>query len=113
MSARDVIACFLDHPSVFMGGPSERNQRKADAILAALSAAGLVVEQGWQPIETAPRDAVAGGIWGPWLRLYRRGVVPLSGHWFHDSATRGWWVAAGKPFSPTHWRPIEAPQEDK
>lgn len=80
---------------------------------AALSAAGLVVEQGWQPIETAPRDAVAGGIWGPWLRLYRRGVVPLSGHWFHDSATRGWWVAAGKPFSPTHWRPIEAPQEDK
>ena len=43
MSARDVIACSLDHPSVFMGGPSERNQRKADAILAALSAAGWVV----------------------------------------------------------------------
>lgn len=111
MSERDVIAHRLTmHPA---HGITPDARKKADAILAALSAAGLVVEQGWQPIETAPRDAVAGGIWGPWLRLYRRGVVPLSGHWFHDSATRGWWVAAGKPFSPTHWRPIEAPQEDK
>ena len=51
MSARDVIACFLDHPSVFMGGPSERNQKKADAILAALSAAGWLVV----PVEPTQR----------------------------------------------------------
>lgn len=62
MSARDVIACFLDHPSVFMGGPSERNQRKADAILAALSAAGWVVvprEPTEAMLDAAFADAVA------------------------------------------------------
>jgi hypothetical protein len=28
----------------------------ADAILTALEAKGCVIEQGWQPIETAPKD---------------------------------------------------------
>jgi hypothetical protein len=30
------IASMLDHPSVFMGGPSQQNQRKADRIIQHL-----------------------------------------------------------------------------
>lgn len=121
VSARDVLAASLwlidreiagaplPHPSweTFRENDPETAmiyETQAGCHLAALSAAGWVVEQGWQPIETAPRD---GNKWGPWVRLYQPGFVPLSGRWFHDSASRGWWVAAGRPFNPTHWRPIE------
>lgn len=111
MSARDVLArarCERHwRTPCDMAGCTEFScewRKGAEVDLAALSAAGLVVEQGWQPIETAPRD---GNKWGPWVRLYQPGFVPLSGRWFHDSASRGWWVAAGGPFNPTHWRPIE------
>lgn len=62
MSARDVIACSLDHPSVFMGGPSERNQREAGAILSALSAAGWVVVPR-EPTE-AMQKAAPRAVWG-------------------------------------------------
>lgn len=30
------IACILDHPSVYMGGPSPNSMRKADRILMSL-----------------------------------------------------------------------------
>jgi hypothetical protein len=30
------IASMLDHPSVFMGGPSQQNQRRADRIIQHL-----------------------------------------------------------------------------
>lgn len=31
------IAAMLDHPSVYMGGPSQRNMRRAEQILAAVA----------------------------------------------------------------------------
>ena len=47
MSDRDeaqrAIAAWLDRPSVYMSGPSERSMRKADDLLAALAIAGLKV----------------------------------------------------------------------
>lgn len=115
MSARDVLACFLDHPSVFMGGPSERNQRKADAILAALSAAGLVVEQGWQPIETAPQDQMV-LVYSPSPdpTLWHTSVCDLSpiicaAKWHPEG---GWCVCEIREV--THWRPLPAaPQEER
>lgn len=49
---RDAISDGLDR----IRDGNMLHSEKITAILAALSAAGLVVEQGWQPIETAPRD---------------------------------------------------------
>ena len=31
------IAAMLDHPSVYMGGPSQRNMRRAEQIIAAVA----------------------------------------------------------------------------
>ncbi len=36
------IASILDHPSVYMGGPSRGNQRNADRILTYLEKEGLI-----------------------------------------------------------------------
>lgn len=38
-----LIASMLDHPSVFMGGPSQRSMRRAKDIIDALRA------EGWKP----------------------------------------------------------------
>jgi hypothetical protein len=38
-----LIASMLDHPSVFMGGPSQRSKRRAQDIIDALLA------EGWRP----------------------------------------------------------------
>jgi len=68
----------------------------ADAILSALTAAGLVVEQGWQPIATAPRDGTR--------VLVCEHDAPLgdvSVDWLDKD---GKWLG-----SPTHWRPLPAP----
>lgn len=58
MSARpeDVIANAL-----CMFGANDKHGRsiEAAAILAALRTAGFVIEQGWQPIETAPMDGTS------------------------------------------------------
>lgn len=37
-----LIASMLDHPSVFMGGPSQRSIRRARDIIDALKAEGLM-----------------------------------------------------------------------
>lgn len=36
------IAAILDHPSVFMGGPSHHHLRKADAIMKYLTRNGII-----------------------------------------------------------------------
>lgn len=83
------------------------------AILSALSAAGWVVEQGWQPIETAPRDRRKDENRGPPLQLFQRGFAPMTGCWFQMQGQKtGWWNVGGKPFSPTHWRPLPSPPQE-
>lgn len=42
LDLQHTIASILDHPSVFMGGPSRGNLNKADAILDALGQKGMV-----------------------------------------------------------------------
>lgn len=129
MSARDVLAASLwlidreiagaplPHPSweTFRENDPETAmiyETQAGCHLAALSAAGWVVEQGWQPIETAPRDGTWIWCWHKEHRWQRVGM---------RSATSGpRWYYSGTGFSaqyaddaPTHWRPLPAaPQED-
>jgi hypothetical protein len=38
-----IIASSLDHPSVYMGGPSENSRRKARRIVEALASEGYVI----------------------------------------------------------------------
>lgn len=38
-----MIACILDSPSVFMGGPSQNNLRRAGQIMDALEGSGRLV----------------------------------------------------------------------
>jgi hypothetical protein len=38
LALRQTIAGILDHPSVYMGGPSQQNLRRADRVIAALRA---------------------------------------------------------------------------
>lgn len=40
---RREIALILDHPSVYMGGPSQNNLRRADRIMDALERGGRLV----------------------------------------------------------------------
>ena len=39
-----IIASSFDHPSVFMGGPSQRSKRKAESLLHALGEYGFRIE---------------------------------------------------------------------
>lgn len=80
------------------------------ALLTALADRGYVIEQGWKPIETAPRDdteiliavnlgEAVTGLWG--YAVARYGWHDESGHW---------WQPDGNPATlPDFWRPIEPP----
>lgn len=111
MSERDVIAHRLTmHPA---HGITPDARKKADAILAALSAAGLVVEQGWQPIETAPQDQmVLVYAPSPDPTRWHTSVCDLSpiicaAKWHPEG---GWCMCEIREV--THWRPLPAaPQE--
>lgn len=74
------------------------------ALRAALAECGAVIEQGWQPLDTAPRD---------------RSPVQIA-HEYDDGVSigafynNGWWKILGGDFvKPTHWRPLPAGPEDK
>ena len=82
---------------------------------AALTAAGLVVEQGWQPIKTAPKDQmVLVYAPSPDPTRWHTSVCDLSpiicaAKWHPEG---GWCVCEIREV--THWRPLPAaPQEDQ
>jgi hypothetical protein len=96
MSARDEICRYLV-PSF---GDRE-GAVVADELLAALAAAGFVVEQGWQPIETARTDGTRIIAWFPPCAQ-----LP-NGGWHEMQWYDGW----HHPFfvEPTHWMPGPQP----
>ena len=97
-SPEDVIAkcCRLN---IWLDAPE-----KTTAILAALRAAGYVVEQGWQDISTAPRDGAyqvtnrLGEVCLCQARDGSRIILNMPGY-----ADWSW------PEPATHWRPLPAP----
>ena len=101
MSARDVIAGCLKQ----LRRPGARTTDAGDAafVTAALAAAGYVVERGWQPIESAPRDRCV-LLW--WPTTTNSPVIGRfdSGIWMTD------WGRLSVPHdSPSHWRRLPDP----
>lgn len=102
MSARDAVLVGMQADI----SPPWTKTMRADAILSALSTAGLVIEQDWQPIATAPRNKEDNT---KFLLLAPTGET-LLGRWFQwDCMEDGWWVPdGGIRVEPTHWRPLPA-----
>jgi hypothetical protein len=71
--------------------------------LMGLEAAGYVVEQGWQPIETAPKDGTEVLVFDPDVTP---GMSMVKSDWYEPGGVLEGW--SGKP---TYWRPLPgAPQ---
>ena len=83
-------------------------KKRAAAILAALNAAGFVVEQGWQPIETAPRDGTRVLVYAPPVASSEYETARQRVDWWGEPD--GWQMM--RPRQPyTHWRPLPTPPE--
>lgn len=123
MSARDVLAASLwlidreiagaplPHPSweTFRENDPETAmiyETQAGCHLAALSAAGYAVEQGWQPIETAPRDGRRLLCYAP--ATEDRAAFVRNDYWW---VSEGAWAHMPRVHSYTHWRPLPTPPE--
>jgi hypothetical protein len=74
----------------------------AQAALAAQEALGLVLVQGWQPIESAPRD---GGHIDVWANGLRYADAYWDGEGFAVLDSTGYGVEVEHP---THWMPLPA-----
>lgn len=98
---------------------AKRETQFADDIAAVLSrmcGPGEVVVQGWQPIETAPKD-------GSWF-LSTRGGVPYVTSWddgegrfftfnrSYEAIREKYEGIADAVWEPTHWQPIPKPPKD-
>ena len=107
MNARDVIGAFIAQTAEEDFIISADADTIADAILSALTAAGLVVEQGWQPIATAPMGVRVHG----WTE---RGTI-VEGEWFDGAIymkdVPGALIdgATGRLWPCLYWRPLLAP----
>lgn len=104
-ATRALVGTFGPHHS------RQMTERAVAAYLSALAAAGYVVERGWQPIETAPRDGAPIWAWnGEYCQM----------EWFASDEWSGWLHcdpllsdADPDPVQPTHWRPLPAPPAAK
>ena len=63
-------------------------------------------DDGWQPIETAPKDGL-----GVLLRSARGRIA--DGAWIAATSSVGGWAWAYINQEPTHWRPLPKPPTDK
>lgn len=98
------------------------------AILSALRPGdvlpnGLVVEQGWQTMDTAPKDGTiillchatngfptVSGYWGLAQSAHKAGVADKKHPWVILENTNGCNAWSNDPVhGPTHWRPLPAP----
>lgn len=93
--------------------PRDFRHALAHAALAALEENGLVLSEGWRPIETAPKDGtnliVFTGI--VQLAAWRKddNMTEEPAQWLADAIdwnSRGW---ASQKLKPTHWRELPAP----
>ena len=66
----------------------------------------MTAPQGWQPIESAPKDGTDIILWLPWIGRVRTGRWTMHKRWSADFG-----VAYRLPLlgEPTHWMPLPAP----
>lgn len=113
MTEQEVEAALEAAKKAFYeGDPTDKRGQIRAALLAA--AAARPAQDGWQPIETAPKDGTPVLLWieffcasgGP-----MEGVRPMMATcWNHGD---GWYGGPSQVpgFSPTHWRPLPAPPQ--
>ena len=84
--------------------------------MQAAYAAGLAAREGWQPIETAPKDETA--IITMYMHIDTQ--IVNSALWIDDENCPGWWSYTMSEVSctllddwrtPTHWMPLPAAPE--
>lgn len=120
MSARELDAIFCCPEGCVYAGRTEEDRDalccKALAgpqMRAALTAAGYAVEQGWQPIDTAPRDGRDVLVWSPdyYGNPVRASWCATVGAWESDVGMMedGPGIMADECAGPTAWRPLPAP----
>lgn len=98
-----IIASMLDHPSIYMGGPSRHSIKKAERIWESLIEEGLM-NSIWLPIATALKTNRA--------QILIRGRYSVTG--YVSDVYHSWWDAQDAKwarwphaaFEPTHWMPI-------
>jgi hypothetical protein len=104
VSARYVVARAMLDSIGLSGTSAAQGEGNADAILAALAAAGRVIEQDWQPIATAPKDGTRLLCFAP-AAEDRASLVRSDFWWVRERAFAH--MRPGQPY--THWRPLPTP----
>jgi hypothetical protein len=88
---------------------------EARALLAALTRAasppGPSSGEGWQPIETAPKDGTAVLLFDRTNKDSPDGGGIDFGFYYND-AVRWLWACDGCEAKPTHWMPLPAPPQE-
>jgi hypothetical protein len=99
--ARGICVARYGHLRGYEGREAQYH-KEAQATLAAQEALGLVLVQGWQPIESAPRD---GGHIDVWANGLRYADAYWDGEGFAVLDSTGYGVEVEHP---THWMPLPA-----
>lgn len=105
-----------DETIEIMQAISEDAHADADAILSALEAKGMVIEQGWMPIETAPKDGtrvlLAVKPSGTIENWYGRTPPDVDGFGIFKHLDNGWSTPGSggwDDFFFSGWRPLPEP----
>jgi hypothetical protein len=102
MSARDVITeAVAEEKQTEIGSPV------AELVIQRLLSAGYVIERGWQPIETAPRDETRVLVFAPAAGSEYPASAQRVDRWHNG----GWGqMRTAQPY--TLWRPLPATPEE-
>lgn len=102
------LAPLVNQPSGFHEYIGRIARAAIEAHTAALAEAGMVIEQGWRPIETAPQDATVVDLWSDWGRIANARWNPRDNRWID-----GLLCPIATPETITHWRPLPAAPDQR
>ena len=92
--------------------------RLAEAVIGMIEGLDAPISDGWQTIDSAPRD-------GTWFVAYRPDAGVFAATWHHPAHEDGGWDVEAEPIlfdtsggdltgsHPTRWMPLPAPPEVK
>lgn len=116
VGVRELIAKWRDaavqfNENGYVGFIFDNCARELEQALSSIppNEQGAKVPDGWQPIETAPKDdKVCLMGWGE--SRYRDGYGPIIMRWFNNAGdlAKGFWTCNAIQYYPTHWMPLPA-----